>query len=684
MGKLGLCMADSYISQVLFTATAGYKNLLILLTDFHLDPYYKPFSSTKPKSACHRRKGSAGGFGAETSECDSPFSLVNATFKWINDNLKDSIDFVVWTGDSARHDNDEMIPRTEEEIINLNEILVTKFVEVFGKEDNINDTDPTNDYIIPIVPTYGNNDIMPHNIFTDGPNRWLKSFSHVWRSFIPEEQRHSFERGGWFFVEVIPNKLAVFSLNTLYFFDSNSAVDGCADKSEPGYEHLEWLRVQLQLIRERGMKAILMGHVPPARTKHKRSWDETCWQKYTLWLRQYRDVIVGSFYGHMNIDHFMLQDFRDLRKGTKKGRISAQGKARKDFGGNKLTVQSSSSYLTHLREDWARIPSMPSSAEGLTWFQRVLHISDFLLRKKKRKSREDKYLERIGGEWAERYSVSLVTASIVPNYFPAFRVIEYNITGLDNHHASTDRPLIYEELDIARDNDDPKPTSSKKARKHTKKKKKKKKHPKKPNFSVPLPPSKSSPPGPAYSPQLFTLTSYAQYFANLTRINKQFHKSNSPLSSFVSAHNEEGKRFETQSRRHDSGNKDHKSKHGQDVVSFTYELEYNTKDDNVYRMPDLTVRSWLNLARRIGKYRPEKDSSHLSEEQGKEQDLAVTSEDGFENNEADESEAQLMSKKGKRKEHQESKKTIEKLWFAFLRRAYVGTKDEDELHDHFE
>ncbi|KAK5209191.1 Endopolyphosphatase [Exophiala xenobiotica] len=119
----------------------------------------------------------------------------------------------------------------------------------------------------------------------------MRTYLDVWNRFVPQAQRHSFARGGWFFSEVIPNKLAVFSLNT-YFFDSNSAVDGCALRSEPGYEHMEWLRTQLQFLRTRRLKAILIGHVPPARTESKQNWDESWYRKYTLWLRQYRDVIV--------------------------------------------------------------------------------------------------------------------------------------------------------------------------------------------------------------------------------------------------------------------------------------------------------------------------------------------------------------------------------------------------------
>jgi len=122
---------------------------------------------------------------------------------------------VIWTGDSARHGNDEKLPRSEQQIVEQNELLVTKFTEVFGKDDNINDTDPTNDFTIPIVPTFGNNDMMPHNIFEAGPNKWTLKYLKIWRNFIPEAQRHQFQRGGWFYVEVIPNNLAVISMNTM-------------------------------------------------------------------------------------------------------------------------------------------------------------------------------------------------------------------------------------------------------------------------------------------------------------------------------------------------------------------------------------------------------------------------------------------------------------------------------------
>lgn len=536
--------------------------------------------------------------------------MVNATFQWINDNLKDSIDFVVWTGDSARHDNDELIPRSEKQVVDLNELLVNKFVEVFGKDDNINDTDPTNDFTIPIVPNFGNNDILPHNIIYPGPNRWTKTFSHVWRKFIPEEQRHGFERGGWFFVEVIPDKLAVFSLNTLYFFNSNTAVNGCAEKSEPGYEHFEWLRIQLQFIRDRGMKAILMGHVPPARTASKHSWDETCWQKYTFWLQQFRDVIVGGLYGHMNIDHFVLQDNNQIDMKI----IMAEIAPKKAPGNTRdFSIQSSAEYLTELRYGWSELPDRVEAESSGThdgfW---PSFKSD--RKNKRQKSKHDNFLEKIGGVWGERYSVSLVGPSVVPNYFPTMRVFEYNTTGLD--HSASESHMEPERITSTALDDLSKHGTPRGSKKH--------KHVK------PKPPHKSQPPGPAYSPQSLSLLSYTQYFANLTKINSAFPLPGNPHSP-----------------------------------GFAYEIEYDTNNDTIYGLPDLTMRSFIDLATRIGDYKPTKDE--LLPESMEEYD------DG----------ASTAKKKHKGKKGHKKQKAINQVWFTFVDRAYVGAKDEDDLQDQF-
>jgi endopolyphosphatase len=604
--------------------------------DFHPDPFYKHGSSSADEHACHSGSGDAGILGAAKTDCDSPIALVNATFQWINDNLKDEVDFVIWTGDSARHDNDERYPRNESQVVGQNELLVSKFVEVFGKDDDIDDRDPTNDFIVPIIPTFGNNDILPHNIFEPGPNKWTRKYTSVWNKFIPEEQRHSFERGGWFFVEVIRNRLAVFSLNTLYFFDSNSAVDGCDAKSQPGYEHLEWLGVQLELLRQRGMKAIITGHVPPARTESKQSWDETCWQKYTLWMTQYRDVVVGAVYGHANIDHFLIQDSRDLEYGFQTEADMTAGIVLQ--ADKSVSTQSKSTYLNELRERWSELPKPPS---GLSYATANEDGSVSKSKKSKKQKKREKFLKSIGGPWAERFSLSLVSPSVVPNYYPTLRVFEYNITGLEDLHPSVHSSSaaatagvelgsgIGEDTDIWEETERDEHTKEIHDQEipHDLKKKKPKKG--KPPFKVPHGPDSTAPPGPAYSPQTFTWLSYTQYYANLTYINNDFPRHDGKVSDdtllAVGTATAPG------------------------LKEFKYELEYHTKEDKIYHMKDLTMRSYLDLAEQIGRKEPEK----------------------------------IPALKGSRVAEGTTKKHKNRVWHNFVKRAFVLTKPDEELEDQF-
>ncbi|KAG9186907.1 endopolyphosphatase [Alternaria panax] len=686
------------------------------ITDFHPDPFYKTYSSTESDAACHRRRGPAGLYGAETTGCDSPFALVNQTFRWIEDNIKDEVDFVIWTGDSARHDNDEDIPRTQRQVIQQNEYMVSKFAEVFGQSGQGHGP---NSFAIPIVPTWGNNDIMPHNIFTAGPNRWTIKYLDIWRGFIPEAQRHQFQQGGWFSVEVIPGKLAVISLNTMYFFTSNSAVDGCAKKREPGYEHMEWLRIQLQILRDRGMKAILIGHVPPARVDSKASWDETCWQKYALFARQFRDVIAGSLYGHMNIDHFMLQDFEHIEKDTENGKMgtikgrSALANGVELLEDGEVTVASASDYLLNLREAWAQLPAPPAKSnkksrsnnideeeEDSVW---AWLMSKFGKSSKDRKAERKKYLEKIGGRYAERYAVTHVAPSVVPNYFPTLRIIEYNITGLEhlNVASSPISPATIEapaeQLPITAtdfDDDEEYLRDVDTARKRKHKGKKDKKKPRKYKFKVPDGPSKSAPPGPAYSPQTLTWTRHIQYFANLTHINNDFLEPPPEVMEGVVAERSinadcagtifgfavspdgklENKKWNEGKHKKHQGKQPRPEPHPNE---FVYEIEYDTKKDRGFA--DLTVRRWVEYARKIG--------SSASKSAEIDEEVDETTEDDDENEDEDD---EFNTTNGKKHKHKKGKKgkhhkkhKASKDWFTFVKRAFVGTMDPHDIKQLF-
>jgi len=477
---------------------------------------------------------------------------------------------------------------------------------------------------------------------------------------------------------------------------------------------MEWLRIQLQILRDRGMKAILMGHVPPARVDSKSSWDETCWQKYTLWERQFRDVIVGGLYGHMNIDHFMLQDFNEISKDAERGRMSSSSGAmsRSEEAGKielyedgEVTVASASDYLRDLREAWAQLPAPPTKSnakshsesddddddEELSIFQSL--IATLLQRPKPGKpdkSDRKKYLEEIGGKFAERYSVTHVAPSVVPNYFPTLRIIEYNISSLEDmllpsaFSASTPSSYPSTQIPLSTEDDDDNyaaylqdvETSKKKHKKNHKSK-----GPRKYKFTIPSGPSKSSPPGPAYSPQLFTWTRYTQYFANLTRINNDFLESDAAHPSTPNAHSPTtifGLNVTSTGEIDTAGWKE--GKHGKHQGKqprpephpneFAYEVEYDTRKDKGF--PDLTVRRWVEYARRIGA------------KGGKAADVQADDED-IDDEETDDVDATGKKHKKKKKKHHKGKKhrKASREWYTFVRRAFVGTMDPHEIKQVF-
>ncbi|KAI0966330.1 Metallo-dependent phosphatase-like protein [Xylaria arbuscula] len=630
------------------------------ITDLHPDEHYKPHTSTQENIACHRDNGPAGVYGAETSDCDSPLSLVNATLAWVKEHLRDEIDFVVWTGDSARHDSDEELPRHDKDILAMNRQIADAFVDTFSDDAGL---------VVPVVPTFGNNDIYPHNILMPGPNDILQRYTGIWKPFIPEAQRHSFEFGGWFYVEVIPSKLAVFSLNTMYFFDRNAGIDDCVHPSEPGYKHFEWLRVQLDFLRSRGMKAILMGHVPPARTPGKQLWDETCWQKYTLWLQQYRDVIVGSLYGHMNIDHFLLQDTKEIDLALIQALGSGETSTRETIEDD-LSAQSSTDYLRELRDHWAKLPS-------------PVALENDVDETKKRRGKKGK--DKLGGKWAERFQLTLIAPSVVPNYFPSLRVFEYNITGLEDSStwaeatratSLNETQPAHEEVPEVRElkrRESPDFEIEKKKKKKGKGKKGKK-PPKNPDLHIPDPPAKGTPPGPAYRPQTLTLLGYTQYFANLTYINNDLVDSD---GDDVSSGGWSPGKHKNKKPKHDKPR----------PKEFRFEVEYSTFDDQIYKLDDLTVKNYVELAHRIG----QASKKAKSVEPESNLDEPDSTDDEVEEYDSDvDSDWDLWSffKSGKKKDKKKNKKNKKnkhkkayKTWLHFLTHAFVSTRSQAELED---
>ena len=368
---------------------------------------------------------------------------------------------------------------------------------------------------------------------------------------------------------------------------------------------------------------------------------------------------------------------------------------------------SKNEYLTDLREEWRRIPDAPTTLDeeeevDTGFFHRCVqgifgksHGSK--KNKKDKKDKKEEYLKKIGGKWAERYSVSLVTASVVPNYFPTFRIIEYNVSGLFDQ-KSVASPSLDEPAESTPDSigtiSEYSSSHDQEGAESSKKRHKKKKHHKKSKhtFTPPSPPPSSAAPGPAYSPQPLTWLSYKQYFANLTRINpsQPSDTAASPIQPDTTAPHS---KIELNRSPHEKKEK---------PIPFEFELEYDTATDSIYRMPDLTVRSWVGLARRIGKYRP---TSSMHKHRSKAQDITQGESASQSQGEAegmlenqDKSGVGSRSSEGRlgegrmvdgvktiawKKGDRKRKKEIERLWYTFVSLAYVGTMQEEELREKF-
>ncbi|KAG8976510.1 Endopolyphosphatase, partial [Tulasnella sp. 427] len=292
------------------------------------------------------------------------------------------------TGDSARHDTDHEIPRTAEEIFTLNRRTVSQMESVFHNSKRK----------VPIVVSIGNNDMYPHNIMYPGPNEVTREYADIWKNIVPFSSFSVFARGAYYSKEIIPNQLAVISLNTLYFYDSNKAVDGCPTKKgseDPGRLQLDWLEVQLQQFRKRKMQVWIIGHVPPTMGNYY----PECYLGYGTLALRFQDTIVGHIFGHMNVDHFFWIDAHELHHGV-----------------------SDPSFLSQL---WDKITSFSWSATQKPRYSLAKTLrKDFRsLPPNKSKDNETEAINY------DDYAIVNVGPSIVPAYLPSVRIFSYNVTN---------------------------------------------------------------------------------------------------------------------------------------------------------------------------------------------------------------------------------------------------------------
>ncbi|SCV05648.1 LANO_0H12112g1_1 [Lachancea nothofagi CBS 11611] len=548
------------------------------ITDIHPDPHYKTGSSAA--DVCHsgkpdKKKDTATRFGVAMNGCDSSMDLMEYTLKWVEDNLKDKIDFVVWTGDNIRHDNDRKIPRTESQIFELNEEMAHKFEKMFRRP---NSADPR-DFAVDVVPSLGNNDVFPHNLFSLGPTLQTREIYNMWSNFVPQEQQRAFARGTSFFVEVIPGKLAVLSIQTLYLYKANPLVDSCNSKKQPGYQLLLWLGYVLEELRSRNMKVWLTGHVPPI----LKNYEESCYHKYTLWTNEYRDVIIGGLYGHMNMDHFVPVDGKkswkaiDATSNAKTQEIPDYAEDEDDFVEFDKLLESAveASDVRIMGAKPVNKGAYMDSVREMYYKKIASRMADVSTsgKNKKNKKKNGKKKKKKDGS-IDRYSIVNIAGSVIPTFNPAFRVWEYNISGLDSEFQSGSFQIkgwddFFQKLEVNMERD---------LRDEEKDQKwsnifQNNRINNKVDKSIPtrMPADLNS--GPGYTPQLFSPTRFIQYYADLETIEKNYKKAL----------------------------KDGSTEDDAATTAFEYQVEYSS-DDEPYRMKSLLTKDYIKLAVKLAKY----------------------------------------------------------------------------------
>ena len=248
---------------------------------------------------------------------------------------------------------------------------------------------------IPVIPSFGNNDVYPHNQIGDRDGDLLSFYEQMWRPWIPKHQRSTFKKGGYYIRSVAP-RLNVLTLNTMYFYTKNKAVSSCAHRNGPAYIQLKWFEQQLKWARNKQERIYVIGHVPPS----SRDYKGTCLTEYMRIATNYTDVIMGQFFAHMNMDHFLMYDGRE--ETVKNNDVDQQVLTIEDYDNDHDVhiTRNTKSYLNWLHNMYQQINPLD----------------------------EDK---RLPPNTRPPLVVIQVSPSILPVYNPAIRVYKYEINPDD-------------------------------------------------------------------------------------------------------------------------------------------------------------------------------------------------------------------------------------------------------------
>ncbi|KAI9281233.1 Metallo-dependent phosphatase-like protein [Umbelopsis sp. AD052] len=257
--------------------------------------------NSDPAQFCHRKSASAsdntaGKYGALGTACDSPIPLVQSVFEYLKKAEFQNVDFIIYTGDTARHVRDMEQSRTYSELLEEHRYVMNSFGATFNLQTT------------KLFPTIGNLDTPVHdNIdLASNDNTSGGIFMELKRLWDPLglNLTESFSNGGMF-VHTILNGPTIVSINSMYFFSKNKQIPDCNEIGSAGAVEMNWLETQLASAAASRRSVYIIAHVPPIKNT-KQLYKPQCYAAYVNLLGKYSNIIAAHLTGHTNEDHLAV------------------------------------------------------------------------------------------------------------------------------------------------------------------------------------------------------------------------------------------------------------------------------------------------------------------------------------------------------------------------------------------
>jgi len=299
--------------------------IVVSLSDIHFNPFYDPSLINSLIESDHTEwqsifsHSSIQGYG--THSADSNYKLLNSALQNIY-LLVPHPDFIVISGDFLAHDFQETYakltgtadPKAIDSFIDKTIAFVTRMIARRFPNTSV-------------YPALGNTDSYCGDYQIEPSGQFLRTTAKTWKGLLKHRANsmsflRTFPVSGSYSIASSNNRAhRLIVLNNTFF--SINYKNACGDQTaDPGSDEIKWLGVELRKAATANEKVWLVYHIPPGidvfATLHQKPasvdqmpnvipfWQPTYNQQFISLVTQYSSTIVGSFAGHMHMDHFEL------------------------------------------------------------------------------------------------------------------------------------------------------------------------------------------------------------------------------------------------------------------------------------------------------------------------------------------------------------------------------------------